>query len=50
MIHGNKLGKRDKLQGLVRFLLRFYNRVNNKFNNTGALMLDSSCHVTLKLF
>ena len=35
----NKLRKRDKMRGLF-----------NKFNNTGAQMLDSIYHMTLKSF
>ena len=44
----NKLGKRDKMQGLQSILLLFRNEFN-KFNNTGARMLDSIYHMTLKL-
>ena len=36
----NKLGKRDKMQGLRSILSLFCNEFN-KFNNTGAWMLDS---------
>ena len=36
----NKLGKRDKMRGLRNEF--------NKFNNTGARMLDSIYHMTLK--
>ena len=36
----NELGKRDKMRG-IDF---------NKFNNTGARMLDSFYHMTLTLF
>ena len=44
----NKLGKRDKMRGLLSCLSHF--RTNfNKFNNIGALMLDSIYHRTLKL-
>ena len=45
----NKLGKRDKIGGLPSILSLFRNKVN-KFNNTGAGMLDSIYHMTLKLF
>ena len=38
----NESGKRDKMQGL-------HNKFN-KFINTGARMLDSIYHMTLKLF
>ena len=44
----NKLGKRDKLRGLSITLSLFHNEIN-KFNNTGAGMLDSIYHMTLKL-
>ena len=36
----NELGKRDKMQGKPRILSIFCNKVN-KFNNTGAPMLNS---------
>ena len=36
----NELGKRDKMQGLPSILYLFSNEFN-KFNNTGAQMLDS---------
>ena len=36
----NDLGKRDKMRGLPSILSLFRNEFN-KFNNTGALMLDS---------
>ena len=44
----NQLGKSDKMRGLLTFLLLFCNKFN-KFNNTGARMLDSIYHMTLKL-
>ena len=44
----NKLGKRDKMQGLPSILSLFRNEFN-KFNITGAPMLDSIYHVTLIL-
>ena len=44
----NKLGKSDKMRGLPSFLLLFRNEFN-KYNNTGARMLDSCYHMTLKL-
>ena len=44
----NKLGKSDKIRGLPSILLLFPNELN-KFNNTGARMLDSIYHMTLKL-
>ena len=43
----NKLGKRDKMQGLPSILYLFRNKFN-KFNNTGGQMLDSIYHMTLK--
>ena len=45
----NKLGKRDKMRGLPSILSLFCNKFN-KLNNTGARMLDSIYHMTLKLF
>ena len=42
----NELGKSDKIRGLPSILL-FRNKLN-KFNNTGARMLDSINHMTLK--
>ena len=46
----NKLGGggSDKMRGLRSILLLFCNEFN-KFNNTEAPMLDSICHMTLKL-
>ena len=44
----NELGKSDKMPGLPSILLLFHNKFN-KFNNTGAQMLDSIHHMTLKL-
>ena len=43
----NKLGKRDKMRGLPRILSFFWNEFN-KFNKTGARMLDSIYHMSLK--
>ena len=43
----NKLGKRDKMQGLPSILYLFRNKFN-KFNNTGGQMSDSIYHMTLK--
>ena len=45
----NELGKRDKMRGLPSILSLFRNEFN-KFNNTGARMLDSIYHMTLNLF
>ena len=44
----NKLGKSDKMRGLLNILSLFRNKFN-KFNYTGARMLDSIYHMTLKL-
>ena len=43
----NKLGKSDKLRGLPSILSLFRNMFN-KLNNTGAQMLDSIYHMTLR--
>ena len=45
----NELGKIDKMRGLPSILSLFRNEFD-KFNNTGARMLDSIYHMTLKLF
>ena len=45
----NELGKRDKMRGLPSILSLFRNEFY-KFNNTGARILDSIYHMTLKLF
>ena len=45
----NELRKIDKMRGLPRILSIFRNEFN-KFNNTGARMLDSIYHMRLKLF
>ena len=44
----NELGKRDKMRGLSSILFLFRNKFN-KFNNTGARMLDSIYHMILRL-
>ena len=44
----NELRKRDKMRGLPIILSLFHNKFN-KFNNTGARMLDSIYQMTLKL-
>ena len=44
----NELRKRDKMQGLPSILSLFRNKFD-KFNNTGAQMIDSIYHMTLKL-
>ena len=43
-----ELGKRDKMRGLPSILSLFRNEFN-KFNNTGARMLDFIYHMTLRL-
>ena len=43
----NEYGKSDKMRGLPSILQRFCNKFN-KVNNTGARMLDSIYHMTLK--
>ena len=43
-----ELGKSDKMQGLLIILSLFHNEYI-KFNNTGAPMLDSIYHMTLRL-
>ena len=45
----NELRKIEKMWGLPSILFPFRNEFN-KFNNTGAQMLDSIYHMTLKLF
>ena len=42
----NEVGESDKTRGLPRLFINEF----NKFNNTGAQMLDSIYHMTLKLF
>ena len=44
----NELGKRDKMRGLPSILSFFCNEFN-KIKNTGAQMLDSIYHMTLRL-
>ena len=44
----NELRKRDNMQGLASILSLFRNMLN-KFNNTGAWMLDAIYHMALKL-
>ena len=44
----NELRKRDKMRGLPSILSLFRNKFN-KFNKTGAQMLDSIYHMTLNL-
>ena len=43
-----ELGKSDKMRGLPSILLLFRKEFN-KFDNTGARMLDSIYHMALKL-
>ena len=45
----NGLVKRDKMHGLPSILSIFRNKFD-KFNNTGAGMIDSIYHTTFKLF
>ena len=45
----NELMKRGEMRGLPRILSLFCDKFN-KFNNTGAQMLDSIYHMTIKLF
>ena len=44
----NEFRKRDKMRGLSSILFLFRNKFN-KFNSTGAPMLDSIYHMTLRL-
>ena len=44
----NELWKSDNMRGLSSILSLFCNEFN-KFNNTGALVLDSNYHMILKL-
>ena len=44
----NELRKKNKIRGKPS-ILSFYRNEFNKFNNTGAQMLDSVYHMTLKL-
>ena len=44
----NKMEKRNKMQSLQSLLSLFCNKFL-KFNNTGAQILDSIHHMTLKL-
>ena len=44
----NELGKGDKMRGLPSILPYFRNEFN-KFNNTGARMLDSIYHMTFNI-
>ena len=44
----NELRKRDNMRGLLSILSLLQNELN-KLNNTGARMLDSIYHMTLRL-
>ena len=44
----NELRERDKLRGLPSILSHFRHEFN-KFNNTIARMLDSTCQMTLRV-
>ena len=48
LISLNELGKRDKMRGLSSILSLFCNEFN-KFNKTGARMLDSFYHMTFRI-
>ena len=43
----NEVGKRDKIRGLLSILSFFIHNEFNKFNNTGARLLDSIYHRTI---
>ena len=45
----NELRKRDKMRGLPS-ILSFFRNEFDKFNNTGARMLDSIYHMILEYF
>ena len=45
----NELRKSDKMRGLSILLCFFFRNEFNKFNNTGAQILDSLYHMPLKL-
>ena len=45
----NEFEKSDKMRSLLSILSLFLNEFN-RFNYTGARMLDYICHITLKLF
>ena len=45
----NKLRKSNKMQGLPS-ILSLFRKEFDKINNTGAQMIDSIYHMTLKLF
>ena len=45
----NDLGKRNQMRGFPSILSLFRNELN-KFNNTGALIIDSFYHMTFKIF
>ena len=44
----NELRKSDKMRGLPSFVSLFFNEFN-KYNSTGAYVLDSIYHMTLRL-
>ena len=44
----NELRKNDKMRGLPSILSLFRNEFD-KFNNTGARIFDTMCHMPLKL-
>ena len=45
----NELGKSDRMRDLLSIISLFLNELHT-FNNTGARMLDSIYHMTLKYF
>ena len=45
----NEWWKRDQIRGLPS-ILPFFRNEFNKFNNTGAQIVDSNYHMTLKSF
>ena len=46
----NELRKRNKMRGLPSILSFLFRNEFNKFNNTGARMLDSIYNMTLNYF
>ena len=44
----NELGKRDEMRGLPS-ILSLFRSDSNKFNKTGARMLDSIYYMTLRI-
>ena len=48
VLFNKRVGERDKMRGLPSIFFFFRNDIN-KFNNTGARMLDTIYHMTLEL-